>query len=176
MIGVVLKTLMWQNTNHISRSALDGTQSPLNRQRAREEGRDKEREEKLSVVCNCQWLRSLNCHSHLSLPTLPSQQQSRAFTLLKAKQRVQSPVDEWDCTWGAGFCVGGMRGKVKTGKMKEREISLLKIFPSRAYEILNVFIISSICSYFVRAHTAIFFQPSYWQGSVGLKSNLPFII
>lgn len=85
-----------------------------------------------------------------------------------------------------GFVWGGLGEKVKTGKMKERvranerererEISLLKIFPSRAYEILNVFIISSICSYFVQAHTAIFFQPSYWQGSVGLKSNLPFII
>lgn len=80
--------------------------------------------------------------------------------------------------------MGALGEKVKTGKMKEREranerereISLLKIFPSRAYEILNVFIISSICSYFVQAHTAIFFQPSYWQGSVGLKSNLPFII
>lgn len=47
--------------------------------------------------------------------------------------------------------MGGLGEKVKTGKMREREkeISLLKIFPSRAYEILNMFIISSICSYFV---------------------------
>lgn len=40
--------------HHISRFAFDGTQLQLNSQRARVEGRDEEREKKLSLVCNCQ--------------------------------------------------------------------------------------------------------------------------
>lgn len=44
-------------------------------------------------------------------------------------------------------------------------------------EILNMFIIPSICSYF-SLHTAIFpFSPlSYWHSAQGLERNLSFII
>lgn len=44
-------------------------------------------------------------------------------------------------------------------------------------EILNIFIIPSICSYF-SLHTAIFpfSLLSYWHGAQGLERNLSFII
>lgn len=62
------------------------------------------------------------------------------------------------------------------GEKKEKRTPTVDI-SIRRNEILNIFIIPSICSYF-SLHTAIFpfSLLSYWHGAQGLERNLSFII
>lgn len=63
------------------------------------------------------------------------------------------------------------------GEQKRKKKPLTIDISIERNEILNVFIIPSICSYF-SLHTAIFpFSPlCYWHGAQGLEKNLSFII
>lgn len=87
--------------------------------------------------CNCQWLCSLSCQSLISLWTTENEIVSRFWRKSPDSSKRVRKRD-----------IKVMRYWARKGGGGKRSLSPLEIFLSWEYEILNIFIISSICRYF----------------------------